>query len=195
MLNNSNTWIIRVRLSHVRYYYILESINPLIKKHSSVISVRSVAVNITDRIVGPTTFSCKEHASLCRSWALRTIANIFFNNQQKIINEQIRKDQVKDFKSTQRNLRSQQNLESRIKQLTQIIYFCSCFDLTIEDWRIGDSVAVFCMRRGGVVNKRGEGGGLQTFEIENKRGQISRERERGVKIPIERQRFLWKAIF
>ena len=48
-------------------------------------------------------FSCEEHVDVARKFAVRMIANIFYNNKQKISNDSVVKDALTGFKKRQRS--------------------------------------------------------------------------------------------
>ena len=79
----------------------MDAISPILKKHILSTSVSSVAESILNTVLKQTEFSCMKHATMARKWTLRSVVDIFYNNDQKITNEQRRKDQVKSFKSRQ----------------------------------------------------------------------------------------------
>ena len=76
-----------------RAFSIMDAISPILKKHILSIFVRPVAKSILNRILEQAQFSCEKHTTMVRKWTVRTIVNIFYSNDQKITNEQRRKDQ------------------------------------------------------------------------------------------------------
>ena len=80
----------------------LDSISPILQKHSNDISIRKAAEIVLDKLFDQIVFMCDTHINLGKKWTLRTVVNIFYNNHQKISNDSVRKDQVKEFKSRQR---------------------------------------------------------------------------------------------
>ena len=87
-----------------RAFSVMDAISPILKKHILSIFIRPVAESILKSILEQAQFSCEKHATMAKKWTVRTIVNIFYNNDQKITNEQRRKDQVKSFKSRQTKL-------------------------------------------------------------------------------------------
>ena len=47
-------------------------------------------------------FACMNHQDWAVRFSVRTCINIVYNNEQKIINQSIRKDWIKDFRDKQR---------------------------------------------------------------------------------------------
>ena len=82
----------------------LDAIESILQKHAKNISIRKAAELVISGLFEQVSFTCNIHDELGKKWAIRTIVNIFFNNHQKISNDTVRKDQVKDFKSRQRKL-------------------------------------------------------------------------------------------
>ena len=50
---------------------------------------------------GPADFFCGQHFKKSKSMSLRTIINIFNNNKQKITNQDVLEEQIRDFKKRQ----------------------------------------------------------------------------------------------
>ena len=50
---------------------------------------------------GPADFYCGQHFKKSKSVPLRTIISIFNNNKQKITNQDVREEQIRDFKKGQ----------------------------------------------------------------------------------------------
>ena len=46
-------------------------------------------------------FSCEQHFKKSKSMSIWTIINIFCNNKQKITNDGVREEQIRDFKKRQ----------------------------------------------------------------------------------------------
>ena len=47
-------------------------------------------------------FTCIKHEQWNKKFTIRTVAHIYRNNKQKLVNDSIRKEQVTDFKKRQR---------------------------------------------------------------------------------------------
>ena len=77
-------------------FSILDTISPILLKHSSSLSMRNAAEDVTGRYLEGTNFTCEKHVAWGRKWTLRTITNIFFNNHQKIVTTQVRKQVVSE---------------------------------------------------------------------------------------------------
>ena len=46
-------------------------------------------------------FSCEQFFEKIKSMSIRTIINIFYNNKQKLTNEGVSEEQIRDFKNQQ----------------------------------------------------------------------------------------------
>ena len=62
-------------------------------------TLRKSAEVFVDNYVPPLDLGCPKHHELCRRWTIRTVVNIFFNNDTKISNGLVRGDAVKQFKA------------------------------------------------------------------------------------------------
>ena len=83
----------------------LDSIGSILQKHAKDISIRKAAELVLGKLFDQIVFTCNLHEDIGKKWTIRTVVvNIFFNNHQKISNDSVRKDQVKEFKSRQRKL-------------------------------------------------------------------------------------------
>ena len=58
----------------------------------------SVLINFQSNDIN---FTCENHKEWGKKFSVRATVNIFFNNQQKIANAAVRKDNIKDFKKRQ----------------------------------------------------------------------------------------------
>ena len=85
-------------------FSVLDSISHILQKHANDISIRKAAEILLAKLLDQVAFTCDLHAELGKKWTLRTVVNVFFNDHQKISNDSVRKDQVKDFKKRQRKL-------------------------------------------------------------------------------------------
>ena len=83
-------------------FSVLDSISPILMKHSRDVSHRKAAENVLGNMFDRVSFMCDAHVELGKKWSIRTAINIFFNNKQKMSNDEIRKDQVVEFKQRQR---------------------------------------------------------------------------------------------
>ena len=66
-------------------------------------SVRKLCEICLDIYAAESSYSCKEHEKLCRKFAIKMLVNIFHNNKQKHMCDNVRKEGVKEFKRRQRN--------------------------------------------------------------------------------------------
>ena len=69
------------------------------RKH---VPVRDAAMYILLDGLSSCSFSCEEHIDIAKKFAVRMIANIFYNNKQKINNNSVVKDALAGFKKRQR---------------------------------------------------------------------------------------------
>ena len=47
-------------------------------------------------------FTCQDHQDWGKKFASRTVIKLFYNNQQKVSYDRVRKEQIKEFKQRQR---------------------------------------------------------------------------------------------
>ena len=66
------------------------------------VPVRDAATYIVLNCLSSYSFSCEEHIDVAKKFAVRMIANIFYNNKQKINNDSVVKDALTGFKKRQR---------------------------------------------------------------------------------------------
>ena len=109
MMNISIYYLAVVLIHHALLYVILPSKYSACetygheKKKKKNVSTRNVSekvlINFNDMNVD---FVYKKHYDWGKKFALRSIVNILFNNEQKNVNDPVRKDQIKDFKKGQR---------------------------------------------------------------------------------------------
>ena len=66
-------------------------------------SVRKLCEICLDIYAPESSYSCTEHEKLCRKFAIKMLVNIFHNNKQKHVCDNVRKEGVKEFKRRQRN--------------------------------------------------------------------------------------------
>ena len=66
------------------------------------VPVRDAATYILLNCLSSYSFSCEEHIDVAKKFAVRMIANIFYNNKQKINNDSVVKDALTGFKKRQR---------------------------------------------------------------------------------------------
>ena len=85
-------------------FSILDLINPMLQKYSQEAPIKIIAERTLQSIQwGIVDFTCEEHQSWGDKFATQTVINIFYNNEQKLSNDRVRKDQIKDFKIRQRS--------------------------------------------------------------------------------------------
>ena len=83
-------------------FLILDHVSEIVKKKVSGNDIRKISEKLLDTMQdGMIFFVCNDHEKTGKKFALRATINIFFNNEQKLVNETIRKDEVKTFKSRQ----------------------------------------------------------------------------------------------
>ena len=78
-------------------FSILDFISPIVLKHSSI-PTRSLSERILSKMfdtLDTTNFTCQDHQDWGKKYTLRIIVNIFYNNQQKVSNDNVRKEQIK----------------------------------------------------------------------------------------------------
>ena len=67
------------------------------------VSVRSVAEEVlSDLQTNCINFTCIQHEQWGKTFTIRAVVNIFYNNKQKKVNDSLRKEQVTDFKERQK---------------------------------------------------------------------------------------------
>lgn len=87
-------------------FSILDFVSPSVLQFASNKNIRHVSERVLCHFISISpNFVCQEHKEWGMKRALRVVANIFYNNSQKIINDSVRKDQVKEFKKRQRQKR------------------------------------------------------------------------------------------
>ena len=83
-------------------FSILELVSPIIEQITENNSVAAVSNIVLMKLeYGPDDFSCEQHFKQSKAMSVRTITNIFYNNKQKIINQGVREEQIRDFKKRQ----------------------------------------------------------------------------------------------
>ena len=83
-------------------FSILELVSPIIEQITENNSVAAVSNIVLMKLeYGPDDFSCEQHFKQSKAMSVRTITNIFYNNNQKIINQGVREEQIRDFKKRQ----------------------------------------------------------------------------------------------
>ena len=65
-------------------------------------TVRKFSTHALEKYAPIALFSCSIHEEENRKVAIRIVANTFYNNQQKLVADSVRKHNVKDFKKRQR---------------------------------------------------------------------------------------------
>ena len=80
-------------------FAILDFLETVIKSTS----VRKFCEICLDIYAPESSYSCTEHEKLCRKFAIKMLVNIFHNNKQKHVCDNVRKEGVKEFKRRQRN--------------------------------------------------------------------------------------------
>ena len=76
--------------------------SPIIEQVTEKNSVAAVSNTVLMKLdYGPTDFFCGQHFKKSKSMSLRKIINIFNNNKQKITNQDVREEQIRDFKKRQ----------------------------------------------------------------------------------------------
>ena len=84
-------------------FSILDMTNEVIQKFVNQAPVKHIAEKMLTKIQnGVINFTCQEHMNWGRKFSIRTVVNIFYNNEQKRLSDCSRKDQIKDFKKRQR---------------------------------------------------------------------------------------------
>ena len=63
--------------------------------------IRNSAEYFLDKYLSPSDICCSTHNSSSRKWLCRFVSNIYINDNQKISNSEIRKDDVRRFKARQ----------------------------------------------------------------------------------------------
>ena len=84
----------------IKCFAILDVIHDVPVKHVPN-NIKNSAGHLLSEYLPLTEFCCSVHNFSGRMWVCRTISNIYFNNDQKISNAEIRKDDIKKFKARQ----------------------------------------------------------------------------------------------
>ena len=83
-------------------FTILHYISPTIHEVTKNKSIRKIAENFLPKHLNKVVnFACVNHEDWAVVFSVQACINIFYNNEQKITNQSIRKDQIKDFKKRQ----------------------------------------------------------------------------------------------
>ena len=87
-------------LCHV--FSILDFISPIVRKYGSSFPTKQLCELILLKLFATVNFTCQDHQDWGKKFASRTVINIFYNNQQKVSYDRVRKEQIKEFKQRQR---------------------------------------------------------------------------------------------
>ena len=68
----------------------------------NITKVRKVATKVLDSYAPRAMFTCEKHVDWGQKFATKSIVNVFFNNQENVDNDTVRKDGVKEFKAPKR---------------------------------------------------------------------------------------------
>ena len=83
-------------------FSILDFTSPMLHEMTDNKNIRKVTkiilTNIQNNVIN---FTCENHEAWGRKFSIRASVNIFYNNEQKIANDSVRKDQISDFKKRQ----------------------------------------------------------------------------------------------
>ena len=80
-------------------FSILHYISPTIYEMTKNKNTRKIAENVLPKHLNKVVnFTCVNHEDWDVTFSVRACINIFYNNEQKITNQSVRKDQIKDFK-------------------------------------------------------------------------------------------------
>ena len=83
-------------------FTILHYISPTIHEVTKNKSIRKIAENFLPKHLNKVVnFACVNQEDWAVVFSVQACINIFYNNEQKITNQSIRKDQIKDFKKRQ----------------------------------------------------------------------------------------------
>ena len=82
-------------------FALLDYVHGFIRVHN-ITEVREVSTKILDRYAPRAAFTCEKHVVWGQKFATKPIINVFFNNQKKVDNDTVRKDNVADFKKNKR---------------------------------------------------------------------------------------------
>ena len=67
------------------------------------LSVRKACCAALEKYAPQSIISCENHKTLARKRIIQFVVNTYYKNKQKILNDKVRKDSVKSFKTRQRN--------------------------------------------------------------------------------------------
>ena len=84
----------------IKCFAILDVVHDVLMKHVTN-NIRICAEYLLSVYSPQIDFFCPTHLSSGRKWVYRTVTNIYFNNEQKISNAEIRKDDIRKFKARQ----------------------------------------------------------------------------------------------
>lgn len=84
-----------------RSFAVLDSYSHIISRHIQVPTKRA-ALYILQSVLSGYLIGCNVHNEKCDKLVFSTIANIFYNNKQKLVNGAGRKDEVRAFKQMKR---------------------------------------------------------------------------------------------
>ena len=79
----------------------LDIFDKYISKYPSF-RVRDAAVHLLTKYIGEDDFFCDKHRMVGKQRVFKSVANVFYNNKRKIYTDNVRKDEVKQFKKRQR---------------------------------------------------------------------------------------------
>ena len=83
-------------------FSILHYISPTIHEVTKNKNIRKITENVLPKHLNKVVnFACVNHEDWAVRFSVRACINIFYNNEQKITNQSVRKDQIKDFKKRQ----------------------------------------------------------------------------------------------
>jgi hypothetical protein len=83
-------------------FSILDLTSDLILKYSSIVPTNMLAEDVLNNYTAGVYFTCDAHKDSGKRMATRIIINIFYNNKRLISTDNVRKQQVKDFKKLKR---------------------------------------------------------------------------------------------
>ena len=78
-------------------FAILDYAHDHMRKHN-VTKVRKAATKVLDSYAPRAMFTCEKHVDWGQLFATKSIINVFFNNQENVDNDTVRKDHVQEFK-------------------------------------------------------------------------------------------------
>ena len=84
-------------------FNILDITSAMLHKETGNKCIRKVSENVLIKLQSNIiNFTCMEHEDRGKTFPIRATINVFFNNEQKLVTESVRKDQMTGFKKRQR---------------------------------------------------------------------------------------------